>query len=531
MELMMSTTKEEGAYPIETEVRAGIILVLILAVLALSSFGCKETPPPKPAASASSSAAATGSPGGEKGEWFWRDRLAIRPVPLPATNPSREAADLVASIFSRLDRETPATLEDEIAALAEKGEEAAVLLAGKILDPDDTARFLAAAALGRIDHPTATEPLLLAIRDSWAAVAGLATDGLLEGKEPWILPRLIKSIGPYPVDFNPHLIVRTKIAAGLIDYGNYSGIPFLLKVLKENTPAEEGDRQWDKTRRMAWEKEVALAALTRLAGDDFSYLIDGSRPAQAEAAMKFEAWWHASRTRLWNEAPSLDDPLLLSEIEEIVAALSPFQMRNKDGAQYMLRMLGPPVFPHLKSAIRNKDRYIAFHALDVISQIAPLAGSRAPAWGRELRKCLDDERSLIRSQACRAIGALGQGVAAADLSPLLEDGDPDVALSAAFALGRIGGPDARAILEKKLSSMEPGQLRIEISAALIRIDPGRENLLLEPLLSSDLFSQEWALQKVIDLTGNDFSFSLGGSIEERKPSVDGIAAALRDLKR
>lgn len=510
----------------------GVLLLVIVPLLLLS--GCKEEsplPPGAPPEDASSHEPTADALGKQGGEWFWRDRLSIRPVPVPVETPSREDVDLMTALFNRLEEETPASLEEEIALLAEKGEKAVALLAEKLGDPNQTARFLAAAALGRIDHPATAEPLLKAIEDVWLAVAGVAAECLIEKKEPWTMPRLIKCIGPYPVDFNRHLIVRAKVAAGLLDLGNYSGVPFLIKILKENTPAEELRRAWDETPRMAWEKEVALGALAALAGDDFNYQIDGSRPAQAAAALEFEAWWLANRVRLWEEAPDLDDPLLTGEIELIVSELSTFQMRNKDGAQFMLRMLGPPVFPHLAAAISHENQYIAFHTLDVISQIAPLAGSRAAAWGVKLTGCLADARPLIRSQACRALGALGTGTTAADLAPLLKDSDPDVALSAAFALGRIGGGDAAACLEKALNGLEPGQLFVEITAALIRIGPGREDLLLRELLNDDLTRQESALQKVIELTGDDFSFQLGGPVEENRQAVERMGAALRGMER
>ena len=459
-------------------------------------------------------------------EWFWRDRLARRPEPLPPPSLSPDIAGRIDSLFRDLEGLSPHTLADRIAELAALGP-AAGAIGDRIDSPERNARYLAAAALGRVGGLHAQEPLLRALRDDWSAVAVIAADGLGSIGEPWVMPRLIKAVGPYPVDFNPHLMVRVKAARALLNLGNLGTVPFLIKILKENTPAEDPVREWDKTYRMAWEKEEALEALAGLAGDAFGFNVDAPRPRQAESALRFEQWWLKNRIRLWEQAPSLDDPLLEREIRDITAGLDTFQMRIKDGAHFMLRMLGPPVFPFLAEALEDDRFYVRFHTLEIIGELAPLAGSRAEEWAREVHRSLKDPAPAVRVQACRALGFLGRTASVVHLEELLSDPDGDVRLKAVEALGRIGGNEGERCLEDLMAGTAPGQLRVEILAALVRTSGRWTEEFLGELLSDDLARQEWGLQKVIDLTGDDFDFPLGGSEADRRSATDAIGRALR----
>jgi len=464
-------------------------------------------------------------------EWFWRDRLSVRPVPLPPPVVPEETRAEVASVFRGAEGKAPGTLEKEIRELAALGDDGAFLAGERVRSKDRTARFLAAAVLGRFGGPRAQEPLLAMLRDEWSTAAILAAGGLAAKGEPWIIPRLIKTLGPYPIDFNPYLMMRVTAARALLGLGNYPGVPFLIKILKENTPAEEKERAWDKTQKMAWEKEESLAALSALAGDSFGFRVDSPRPAQAKAAKAFARWWRDNGLRLWREAPPLDDPLLAREIREITAGLGSYQARNAESARFLLRMLGPPVFPYLAEGLKSDAFYVKFHCLDVIGDIASLAGDRARDWTAPVADLLGDKAPAIRAQACRAIGILrGKGVLSR-LEGLLLDTDEDVRLKAVEAMGRIGGPKSALKLKALLAKEKDPQMRVEILAALVRTDPSAVKDFIKELEADDLGRQDRALQKVIELTGDDFGFPLGGSAAERRKAVGEIAAALKTLKR
>lgn len=505
--------------------RAILLAFVLAAAISLPGCGGDEKP------------SLSGMPQSGSGEeWFWRDRLCVRPEPLAAIVPLPNLDTEVSQIFDEIGSRPPGTLEKEIAALSALGEQAIPFIAERTRSAERSLRYAAATALGRIDSPHTQEPLLVLLRDEWSTVAILAADILTEKGKPWTLPRMIKTIGPFPVDFNPVLMVRVKAAAALIGHHNYSGVPFLIKILKENTPAEEPKRDWYETQRLAWEKEEALEVLSSLSGDTFGFVIDSPRPRQAEAALRFERWWHEAADSFWARTPALEDPLLVAEIEEMIAALSTFQIRNKDCAQYMLRMLGPPVLPFLVTAltdddITESDFYVKFHALDIIAELAPVAVRRAADLSASVGACLKDRSPAIRAQACRTLGRLGRASSLPFLEQVLGDGDSDVRLKAVEAIGLIGGFESERCLTDLLANTMQGQLRTEILAALVRFSSRHVDGLLTELLSHDPSRQEWALQKVIDLTGDDFGFRLGDPLAVRAEAVDKIGRTLRGLGR
>jgi len=74
-------------------------------------------------------------------------------------------------------------------------------------------------------------------------------------------------------------------------------------------------------------------------------------------------------------------------------------------------------------------------------------------------------RGLLRN-VCVALGNIGDPVAIPALSEALHDAEPLVRGHAAWALGRIGGPDARATLEGALADEADATVLQEIRCAL-----------------------------------------------------------------
>jgi HEAT repeat protein len=529
----MRTHKPEKNRPL-----ARFLFLFVFSILPALCLSCGKEGPPRLSSSQAPSLAPSPEKradapqqAGEREQWFWRDRLSVRPEPLSPPTAQAGLAEEVDALFADAEEVAPNALENRIAALSEKGSRVVPFLADRAKKGATTVRFLAAAALGRIGDAHAQEPLLHLLRDGWSTSAIVAADSLAESGEPWIMPRLIKTLGPYPVEYNPWLMVRVKAAGGLIRLGNYSGVPFLIAVLKENTPAEGGPRRWDKTQRIAWEKEVALSALAGLTGDTFGFCVDAARPDQAAAALKFEKWWLENRVGLWHDAPALTDPLLLEHVRALVDGLSSYQIRNKDGAQFVLQNLGPPVFPFLAEALNSDSFYVKYHALATIGAVADLAGDRSESWSGKTAVCLGDKRGAVRSQACRTLGCLGRTSSIPPLEKLFVDPDGDVRLKAVEAVGLIGGEAGTLALRSLLSEAEPGQLRVEILAALARLSPGDVDAFVAEFLADAPSRQDWALQKVIAITGSDFSFPLDGSAAERKTAAGKIRSALLSLDR
>jgi HEAT repeat protein len=464
-------------------------------------------------------------------EWFWFKRLSHRPEPFPESPFSADLVDLKEDALKSLRGKTPAEVDAVADRLAERGPEAIPLLKEFLLSEDRTVRWATVLALGRMKRKESLSSLLGSLRDEWNALAIMATSYVEAFTEPWIIPRLIKTVGPFPVDYNPHVVVRVKAAGILIGMGNYGAVPFLIKLLRENTPAavSEPDREWAPTTRLAWEKEETLTILKRLTGTDFGFSVDGSRIRQAESALKFEAWWEANQDRLWQEAPRLDDPLLARTIRSIVQGLSSFQARNVDGARYCLKMLGPPVFPYLAEALASNNFYERFHALEIIAELKPHSEDQVQAWSKAVAAALKDQAPAVRMKAAAALGHLGHRSCLPSLDKALADPDHDVCLRAVDALGRIGGKDAEKRLVALLAESLSAQMEVEVKAALVRIAPEHADSYLEVFLSDDAKEQDYALQKLIDLLGEDFGFLIGSPPEERRMAVGRIQAGLETL--
>jgi HEAT repeat protein len=460
-------------------------------------------------------------------EWFWYERLSRRPEPFPERSVSADLAGRVRSELERLRGTPPAEVDEAAGRLKALGPGTIPILHEFLLDEDRTVRWAAVLALGRLKREESLPPLLGVLRDEWDALAVMAAAYADAFPEPWIIPRLIKVVGPFPVDYNPHLVVRVKAAGTLVRMGSYGAVPFLIKLLRENTAARvpEPDREWAPTTRLAWEKEEILAILKGLTGTDHGFSVDGSRKLQAEAAMKFETWWRANRDRLWQEAPRLDDPLLVRSIRNIVKGLSSFQARNVDGARYCLKMLGPPVFPFLEEAITSDNFYERFHAIEIAGELKPCTPDQGEAWTRAVAAALEDQAPAVRMKAAAALGHLGHPAALPALNRALADVDQDVCLCAVDALGRIGTPDAEKRLLSLLEQSLSGQMGVEVKAALARIAPAHREPFLQVFLSDDPKEQDYALQKLIDLLGEDFGFTIGAPRAQRSDAVDRIRSA------
>lgn len=134
----------------------------------------------------------------------------------------------------------------------------------------DAADVIAAAALGRLRN----------VRD-----LGKRLEDLVVGSSP-----------------HPDLEVRVECAASLLEYNRTRGIGFLLRVLREATPAADPTRRdWKPTPHMAWPKSRAAAALSKFLEVPCTFRPDGSVQHQMDEAAKLEALWRDRRRRL--EAP------------------------------------------------------------------------------------------------------------------------------------------------------------------------------------------------------------------------------------
>ncbi|MCK6444809.1 MAG: hypothetical protein L6Q99_00300 [Planctomycetes bacterium] len=98
---------------------------------------------------------------------------------------------------------------------------------------------------------------------------------------------------------HPDLEVRVECAAALLEYKRTRGIGFLLRVLREATPAADPTkRDWNPTPHMAWPKSRAATALAKFLGVPNEFRPDGSVAHQMEVAAQLEELWREKKRQL-----------------------------------------------------------------------------------------------------------------------------------------------------------------------------------------------------------------------------------------
>lgn len=395
-----------------------------------------------------------------------------------------------------------------------------------------TARMDALEALARARAPAAPATLMAALRDGQDAVAAQAAWLLADGGHLLALPRLLLGLGPYPVDYDVPVAVRCAEAAALAELGNPAGVPLILMLLAEGTPLQvpEAELPWTRTEQIVYLQELALPGLQALAGTDFGFLPGSPVPARERAVAAARAWWAAERLRLWAAAP-VDDPGLLARVRLVLAHLSDYQLRQIDGARFLLASLGPGVLPLLEETLRGGHQYARVHVLEVAERLADVCDGKARARLANLAAdpLLHDASTTVAAQAAAACGAAR--VADQLVVALQQRREPDVTVAVLDALGRTGLPAARDALEAFAAAPEAAALspdgRAALEAARLATDPARDpSAFLELLASPDTNVAFAGLQRLILLTGSDCGLDPAHPPEARKAALEAAANAL-----
>ncbi|MDG2150134.1 MAG: HEAT repeat domain-containing protein [Planctomycetota bacterium] len=429
--------------------------------------------------------------GSEKALWFWRDVLS---APLPGEAPPR--MDLL------------------------------------LLEPP-AATLNALTTLSDSDDPATLTTLMAALRHRQEAVACAAARELGTRGERAAIPRLIKSIGPYPVDYDVPITVRAASASALARMGNPAGMPLILTILAEGTELE-ADRTrlpWTETTRMAFVQELALEGLVAMAGTDFGFSPDGSVPDKAAAAMRASEWWELNRMRLWMACELPESPGLVTRTRLLVAHLRSYQLRQIDGAIYALRQLGPGVTPFLREGLRSQDDYVRLHVLDVMAELAKVVDRKACGRLAVLASgpLLQDPSPVIAARAAQVCGAAQVADPLINALEMRNEAEVRLAVIDALAASRLSSaldaltdwastPEARNAL--------PGH-RVSLEAALLALDPNHpSDGFLEMLMSENDAVSYPAIERLIAMTGSDHGLDPSQSLAEREQALQSAKAAL-----
>lgn len=163
----------------------------------------------------------------------------------------------------------------------------------------------AAIVLARTRDPLCYEILLQRLEDRVAGAERASDAGDVIAAAALGRLRNVRELGKRLEDLvvgakvHPDLEVRVECAAALLEYKRTKGIGFLLKVLREATPAaDETKRDWTPTPHMAWPKSRAAAALSKFLEVPCTFRPDGSVQHQLDEAAKLEELWREKKRRL-----------------------------------------------------------------------------------------------------------------------------------------------------------------------------------------------------------------------------------------
>lgn len=460
-------------------------LGLALALTACSDDGA----PPAPPSATSALADLPRLPGTDPGQrqWFWRNVLAA---------PLEHQIGRVDLSWQELD--DPAAIIDALASIPEDGSVAeGPSLLPALRHPIDAVACVAAAEVGR--------------------------RGIREA-----IPRLLKGLGPHPVDFDIPVAVRAAEASALARLGHPAGVPFLITVLSERTDEElsNADLPWMRTQQVAWFQELAIDGIVALAGHDFGDHPTAPIPHRAEAVRAMKAWWDENKVDLWAATAPLTDPDLILRTRLMVANLGAYQLRQIDGARFTLHHIGPGVLPYLEEGLASDDRYIRLHSLEIMERMTSYADAALRARLVEIATAplASDDSTAVAAQAASLAASAGGTAPLIDALGRADVLAPEVLLAVVDGLGRTRTPEALTALTDwgarvDLTAGLP-DLRAAHEAALLRLDPARSPDALLAMFGPDDPSVAFAaLERLIDLTNSDHG------VDALAPSDEALAAA------
>lgn len=187
----------------------------------------------------------------------------------------------------------------------------------------------------------------------------------------------------------------------------------------------------------------------------------------------------------WAQRASVIDLLRADCPLSVSAALRELLRRGEQAKQEIILLL--------RTGKLNKDLFIR-----AVSILAMLFHAReAAAYARQLVK---DKDTLVRINAIRVLGTVGDKSDVQMLITLMEDENPFVAIEAIRTLGKIGDAKALDALRKKAKQPRNEIERQDLKRAIRQIEimhsPNRAKELIEAIQSDDIFLVLWAVKKV-----------------------------------
>ena len=308
----------------------------------------------------------------------------------------------------------------------------------------------------------AIAPLLMA-EDARQWDAGLFRRGL-EHSDPLVRKKAALAVGRLRDSRGTSLLV-----AHLLDPDStvQTEIMFALGVLQDT--AAVGPIIGRFSERPALWRETAQEAITALAKMNdprvaafFSGILrrtqtitlDSTAPVVTQVAR--ELW------RLGDRGP----------IADLIPFLRDTLVELRQAALFSVARVRPPAAAaELLLALQDDNSLLrAWAARALTKAYADTAKLTADAVTSGLKRLLADEDDGVRINALRALGSFRLPELSNSIAPLLEDSDINARVQAAATLGLTGGPEARAALTMALGSRDPWSVRREALLSLARVD-------------------------------------------------------------
>jgi HEAT repeat protein len=195
-------------------------------------------------------------------------------------------------------------------------------------------------------------------------------------------------------------------------------------------------------------------------------------------------------------------------VPALIEALGSWDNKTWKQAQITLPRIGTPARSAVVAAIAHENLYARLHANEILTKFVPLGPDQAAAIAN-LRAQLRAPGGLDRASAAITLAALGAQDAVADIRPLLDDLDFDVAAGAARALGMLddkeSAPALASTLERVSPTVETGR---DVAWALCAVGDLRGvSYLLDGLNQKDDLVRESIFEAYLDVTGKPLAYS------------------------
>lgn len=182
---------------------------------------------------------------------------------------------------------------------------------------------------------------------------------------------------------------------------------------------------------------------------------------QAQLQQLTDAWRRRGTRADW-QGPTIDAAQLDHTLAAHLAIAEGFALRPIDEAKWVLARGGALVVPRLTRTLQASEPYLRSMALDVLTQLGPIAHSAGPA----LLPLLQDP--LTASYAVRTLGEIGHQEAVPHLRARLDDLDAEMRAACVQALGVLRDTASAAAFDKLLADAnQPMDVRVNAAFALL----------------------------------------------------------------